>query len=710
MLFFAEMWERFSYYGMRALLLFYMIKGFLGMNDGDAYKIYGAYTALVYMTPYFGGMIADRILGRRRAVVLGGLLMAAGHLLMGYENKTMFFVALAFLIVGNGFFKPNISTIVGELYKKPEKKDAGFTLFYMGINLGAAMSPIICGYVGEVYGWHFGFGLATGGMLVGVAVFTMPTRITQLLIGGGAVATSIAMLFLWDSTIQLAVRIFMGIMLIGAATIAVAALQKGPLPAWAGAPPSEEALTKKVAGLLRADWTVYIGAVLAVGVFAFIVQEKQIAAIVLNVVGLGAFGYVLYEAIFKCNKVQRERLFVVVFLAMFHTLFWSFFEQAGTSLNNWTDRNIDRVTEARVIDDKEVGTTLTLRIPQKTKDDKLKDMALLTQEQLGHAMGDTAVKDLVAKAIVNVETGRNAKRDPGDVISKEQIDSLIEKVHAQKLFTMTGLNYLRNAAKYDDEKPDEVKSAAPFQSVAWKIAATNVGMGVAMAAALPASEFQAANPVYILLFGLLFTAVWTFLSRRERDPTPPVKFALGLAQLGLSFMMFYWGAQSADSRGMTSMTYLLLGYLLLTTGELCISPVGLSMVTKLAPKRLVSTVMGVWFVSITYANYFAAIIATITGPGKEGVSKVTLILQSLGEIFTGGGHSGAGGLQLIPPPQETVQTYGEVFGLIGKISFGAAIVCFLAKYFLNGWMHPEVEGDGSDWTPDDAKKPKAASA
>src|SRR5688572_2371630 len=192
-LFFAEMWERFSYYGMRALLVLYMIKGFLKMNDGAAYGVYGAYTALVYATPFIGGMLADRLLGARRAVVLGGLLMAAGHLLMTIESHVSFYGALALLIAGNGFFKPNISTMVGSLYPAGNpKRDGGFTIFYMGINLGGAMSPLICGYVGEVFGWHYGFGLATLGMLVGVAVFVAPVRLTQALIAVGAIATAIA--------------------------------------------------------------------------------------------------------------------------------------------------------------------------------------------------------------------------------------------------------------------------------------------------------------------------------------------------------------------------------------------------------------------------------------------------------------------------------------------------------------------------------------
>ncbi|MEC8422704.1 MAG: peptide MFS transporter, partial [Myxococcota bacterium] len=183
MLFFAEMWERFSYYGMRALLVLYIIKGFLSRSDGDAYAIYGAYAGMVYATPFIGGLLADKVLGSRRAVILGGVLMAAGHLLMTIESEIPFFGALALLIVGNGFFKPNISTIVGSLYPDDSpRKDAGFTIFYIGINLGAAAAPLICGYVGETYGWHYGFGLATIGMLVGLAVFVMPSRLTRVVI------------------------------------------------------------------------------------------------------------------------------------------------------------------------------------------------------------------------------------------------------------------------------------------------------------------------------------------------------------------------------------------------------------------------------------------------------------------------------------------------------------------------------------------------
>ena len=195
-LFFAEMWERFSFYGMRALLFLYMTKGFLGFGDRDANAVYGAYTALIYMTPFFGGMIADRLIGARTSVVIGGLLMSAGHLLMTIETDLWFFTALGLLIAGNGFFKPNISSMVGTLYPPGSpKRDGGFTLFYIGINLGAATAPLLCGYIGETQGWHRGFGLATIGMLLGTAIFVAPTILTQGMILLTAAATAYGLIF-----------------------------------------------------------------------------------------------------------------------------------------------------------------------------------------------------------------------------------------------------------------------------------------------------------------------------------------------------------------------------------------------------------------------------------------------------------------------------------------------------------------------------------
>ncbi len=605
-LFFAEMWERFSYYGMRALLVFYMIKGFLGYNDQDAYAVYGAYTALVYATPFIGGMLADRLLGARRAVVLGGILMALGQLLLTVENSTAFFGALALLIVGNGFFKPNISTIVGSLYPKGSvNKDAGFTIFYMGINLGAAMSPVLCGYIGETYGWHYGFGLAAFGMVIGVAVFVAPTIVTQALILLGSVGTALTMPFLQDTMLQLIVRLFLGVALMTAGIIAVVALGKGGLPKSAGAPPDPKALRRKLGGMLRADFALLLGIIIAVPLLALVVQRNAVAGWVMTLTGAVALAYILYEAFVRCQKVERERIYVLLILMFFSLLFWAFFEQAGSSVNNFTDRNVDRVFAERVVTTDEVGSTLALRVQPRTDDPTLAAIPALSQEQLGLKHGGTT-------------------------------------------FTLTSLMTLRES---DAETLD------------WPIQPEQVGMGIG-GAEIPASEFQAANPIFILVFGLLFSALWAFLGARKLEPSTTVKFALGLLQLGLGFGTLWYGTQHADSRGMVAMAWLLLAYLFQTTGELCLSPVGLSMVTKLSPTRLVSTIMGAWFLATAFSNYLAGFIAKFTGV-----------------------ESAEGAAQIIPPPLETLDLYGGVFGTIALTAIASSVICFALSPLLTKWMH-----------------------
>jgi len=719
-LFFAEMWERFSYYGMRALLLFYITKGFLGYNDDKAYGVYAAYTSLVYMTPYFGGMLA-RIMGERQAIVLGGLLMAVGHLLMMVEQADIFFLALAFLIAGNGFFKPNISTLVGEMYPKNSlKKDSGFTIFYMGINLGAAMSPILCGYIGETYGWHYGFGLATAGMLVGLAVFVMPTIVTQYLIGGFALITAIAMPFFQDSMIQLVVRIFLGAMLLVAAAIAVAALSKGPLSKTMGASKKPELLKKKILGPLSTQSVIFIGTAIAIVLFSLIVRQSELAKWILNTAGLGFLAYFIF-VLTKVTLVERHRLIVVLVLFFFTILFWAFFEQSGTSLNNWADRNIDRVSADRYVTKADVGKSQEFRIAKKIDSNsdnykKLKDLPVLSQEQLGMENANkeqVAIAKMVAIAQAAIKLKLDSPTIPKDKVNDEDTVKKYEKLakftkdlRAEKLFKMTELSSLREAAgKVEKPKEDGSKGAlikgdgigpeiadvklgekkeekkgksyteklAAFgvthdqlESLTWTFNETNVGMGIA-SSEIPASEFQAANPIYIIIFGLIFSGLWAFLASRKRDPSAAVKFSLGILQLGFAFGVFYLGAEAADDRGMSGLHYLLLGYLLLTTGELCLSPVGLSMVTKLSPSHLVSTIMGGYFLATAFSNFLAGFIAKLTSVGH--------------------GDS----IQMIPAPAETVSTYGDLFGTLSLLAMGAAVVLFIMSPWLTKWMHQEIE-------------------
>ncbi len=771
-LFFAEMWERFSYYGMRSLLVFYMIKGFLGLNDGQAYGVYGAYTALVYATPFIGGIVADKLLGQRHAVILGGALMAAGHLLMGVESTTPFYVALALLVVGNGFFKPNISTMVGSLYPPgSERRDAGFTLFYMGINLGAAMSPLICGYIGETYGWHYGFGLATGGMLVGLLIFIAPRQVNMITISLGALGAAGTLLKISEPGMFRVLNSVIAVAMIIAAAVAVMALQRGGLPDWAGLQP-EDAKAKGLAVVAP----VYIATALAIPAIAFLLRRDKLAGYCLTAFGLVALVWLVYQIATR-PKVERERLMVVLVLMFFSMLFWAFFEQAGSSVTNFTDRNVDRVDEERLLTDADVGQTLTLDLNQAQLGYKIPGFDVFTIDELDRLRaggkdkagndkpGFLAYKveedDLGKKVKVVEQYYRERKLTADDVGSSLNVkfdDNLVGlDLPEDGVLDEAKIATLKEAAekaqeveKAQEEHADEEKEPSRFKSgllvlkvdendvdktvtsvekykgpegeegadekregPQWRelgqkdlgetvimeindslvgfelpelgvldnesvallakgevkvpIDQAHIGMPIG-GSETPASIFQSLNPTFILTFGLVFSTLWTWMASMNIEPNIPIKFSLGLAQLGLGFGAFYIGAEQATGQGMVWMGWLVLGYLLHTTGELCISPVGLSMVTKLSPANIVSTVMGSWFLALAFSNYLAAVIAKLTGV-SHGAESV--------------------GAASIPPPVETLAIYQPVFYKICLASMIGAVLCFALSFPLVKWMHKD---------------------
>ena len=468
MLFFAEMWERFSYYGMRALLIFYLTKHWL-FSDGKANLIYGAYASLVYITPVLGGYLADRYLGQRKAVLFGGLLLAIGHSLMAVEGTggqsdpaiNVFWGALAFIIVGSGFLKANISVMVGQLYKLTDvRRDGAYTVFYMGINAGAALGTILVGYLGETIGWGYGFGLAGIGMLAGLIVFVLGK---SALNGAG----------------------------------------EAPAP-----------LAKST------EWLLYAIGVLSVGVIWFLIQYQDIIQSLLIVSGLALLGYVLYET-FKLPKEPRERMFAILFLISLNPLFWGLFEQAGGSMSLFTDRYVDR--------------------------------------------GGT-----------------------------------------------------------------------------------------------PASLFQSINPIYIILLAPLFAALWQWLGKKGKEPSAPAKFGLALAQMGLANLVLVWGAEAYGIAAMTPVLFVFLYYLLATTGELCLSPVGLSAMNRLAPSYLASLIMGAWFYMTAVGNFVAGKIGEATGGHGGEMSKEKLL---------------------------------EIYALFGWISIGAALAVLLVSPIVKRWMHLDTLED-----------------
>ena len=286
----TEMWERFSYYGMRALLILYLTKHW-EFTDTTSYLIYGAYTSLVYIMPVFGGMLADQILGSKKAVTYGAILLVFGHLGMTVESsEQVFYLSLALIVSGVGFLKPNISTMVGALYEEGDpRRDSGFTIFYMGINIGAFTATLLCGYLGEEIGWAYGFGAAGIGMLLGLIIF------------------------LWGQ------KYLEGL----------------------AEPPSNKYMTK-INGISYENWA-YISGVVMVLITWFLVQNSQLVGQLLGGFGVIFIGAWLFYALLKCAPEERDRLIVVGILILFSLIFWALFEQAGSSLNILTDRGVDRV-------------------------------------------------------------------------------------------------------------------------------------------------------------------------------------------------------------------------------------------------------------------------------------------------------------------------------------------------------------------------------
>ena len=475
-LLFTETWERFSFYGMKALLVFYLTKAFL-FSDKAAYAIYGSYTALVYATPVLGGLLADRLLGFRKAVLIGGVLMALGHFAMAVPNLQVFYGALALLICGNGFFKPNISSLVGRLYGAADpRRDSAFTIFYMGINLGAFLAPIACGYLGERLGWHWGFGLAGFGMLLGLLVF----------------------------------------------------LRAQPLLRGLAEPPARPEGRTRFAGLSLEAW-VYLGTLPAVVVAWQLVQHGALVGTMLLVFGVAVFVGLCVYLLRLPEKIARDRLGVALLLTIVSVVFWAFFEQTGTSMSLFTDRNVDR-----------------------------------------------------------------------------------------SLF----------------------------------------------GALIPASQFQSVDGLCILLMAPLFSFLWLYLARRRLEPNTPLKFALGILQLGLGFLALYIGANTSRETGVVPMFWLILCYFLHATGELCLSPIGLSMITKLSPKAVTGIMMGTWFLVYSFAQYVAALIAQLTGVDSDAALASRL-----------------------PKPTETVMVYGRVFGSIGCVALGVGLLLVLVSSRIARRMH-----------------------
>ncbi|HEX6533654.1 MAG TPA: peptide MFS transporter [Gemmatimonadaceae bacterium] len=410
LLFATEMWERFSYYGMRALLILYLVNA-LGWSTARAANLYGTYTGLVYFTPLIGGWLADRFIGTRRSLVLGGITIALGHFALAVPGMTMFYIGLALVVIGTGFFKPNVSTMVGQIYREGDaRRDAGFTIFYMGINTGAFLGPIVCGYLAQTpgYGWHWGFGAAGVGMVLGLLLYV--------------------------------------------------GLRERYLPG---------------VGIGRPG-----GAGHATGAHAHAPAHTPDAG---------------HAKTTSHGKDDAKRVLALLIVAVFVVCFWAGYDQAGSSMNLFADKH--------------------------------------TRLALGS-----------------------------------------------------------------------------FQ--------------------LRSSWLQSVPPMFVLLFAPVFAALWGVLRRRGLEPSTPRKMAFGLLLLGAGFAVLAVGARRADAGVLVSPLWLVGAYLLHVWGELCLSPVGLSYVTKVAPVRFASLLMGVWFVANGVADKIGGMVAALMDRIPSLASFFTIFLVS----------------------------------------------------------------------------------
>ena len=542
----TEMWERFSFYGMKYLLLLYLTKYHL-FSDGAGLDILGAYAGLVYATPVIGGLIADRYLGTRRAVMLGAVILSVGHFLMAFEGQqavhypagtilvesltlktgevlaagtvlaneitiqdtaalNIFYLAIALIVVGVGFLKPNISVIVGQLYPANDpRRDSGFTLFYMGINVGSFIAILLCGWLGETYGWKYGFGLAGIGMVIGMLVFMYGQR------------------YIKEYT-------------------------ESPCPEW---------LIEKRAGIKR-EWWIYLGSLCALPVIWWLVQSEPIVHITQNVFLLvGIVGILAYSMIHSAPWESKKSVMILAALVIVIGL-----------------GNV--MTQNKVIQISEEGAELALYAAI---------LALLGFVAYGFLRHRSA--EFTRTLVLMVLT-----------LSAIVFWSLIEQ------------------------------SAASMTLFADRVLDRDV-----FGTTIVASQFPALNPAFIMLLAIPLAFLWPWLDARGMNPSTPVKFSIGIIFSGLGFGALVLGAQFPNEVGKVAIIWMVLAYLLHSVGEMCLSPIGLSAVTKLSLPRVVSASMGIWFVATALSETLATRISKWAAIDPSDKTDVAAMLATYTELF-----------------------------------------------------------------------------
>lgn len=509
-LFFTEMWERFSYYGMRALLVIFLTESLTSDNPGWAWEreaalsLLGTYALLVYLTPIAGGYLADRVLGYRYAVVIGALVMTLGHASMAVETPLFLYIGIAFLIIGNGFFKPNMTSIISKMYEGHEdKKDGAYTIFYMGVNAGAFLGIMLCGYLGEKVGWSYGFGLAGVFMFLGMLQFWFagkifgdigkrpePKEVENIEVPEGDKLNPFSMLD----------KILIGVFTL----LAVVWIFNDPLS--------------------------QIG-----GIDLIPGGAEGTAANTMILIALGIFLFLLVVRIGRYSPLVRDRMIAVAIFAFFTVFFWASFEQAAGS------------------------------------------MAIFARDYTARALsGNTANIFKIVDTIVTV-------------IPLTIITWVLYRLF-RKTFQQISLSNIILGLSF----------VAIWGIVIFKLNREFSSEGTEV----PATWFAILNSLFIIMFAPLFSRWW----ESKYNPTGAFKYAFGLILLGVGFGFLVIGASSIPQGAQTaavSMVWLVFAYLFHTLGELCLSPLGLSYLSKLVPGRMIAFMFGIWYLAIAIGNKLA---------------------------------------------------------------------------------------------------------
>lgn len=638
-LFFTEMWERFSFYGMRVLLVQFLTMALVGYNPGwewtteNATALFGTYAMLLYLTPILGGIIADKFTGYRIAVVIGAIIMTLGHAAMAIETEFWLYVGLGLLVVGTGFFKPNMTSILSEMYKDvPEKKDGAYTIFYMGVNAGAFFGMMLCGYLAEKIGWAYGFGLAGVFMLFGTLQFWLskplfgkigdkPSKVHEVELEHGINEKTEDFASTTDDTdkrnpftkLDLILIVFSSIIGLGYAI-------NDPL--------------SKIGGI---------------DIFSFADTDTLSGQYVMVLIGLAAFLFLVIGRIMRYERVVRDRMIAVVVFAFFTVFFWLSFEQGASSLVIFARDNVNRVLSGGAATTFNIINALLTIVPlgmvswvlyllgkQTWKKIRGSNIVLIVcflgvWAVVGWMLNrdmNTMAYDVQYSAIetpqMDDETGLQKKNEDGELVFNfEPVTQMMKVKSTDKVVTRTASIAEPVDLSLSDKvniivKDNKGKEFGYLSEERFKRAVANGehlsrdnGIITATVTKIKDSEvevtvswFSILNSFFIIAFASLISKWW----ESKYNPSAAMKYGLGLIIMAIGFGLLALGAYGIKEGVKVSMVWLILAYLFHTLGELCLSPVGLSYVSKLVPPRMIAFMFGMWYLAIAIGNKLAAVL------------------------------------------------------------------------------------------------------